>query len=190
MTKRTPLALLLALFVGGPCLAAENNFMLDQDRVRPRNLPDGPEKPQEVAAPLPPWPRDADLITFVPDGPSTPFQYAIDGKHLSLHNRDTEVHYTLVITAASGTRNLSFEGMRCGLQTTYKTFAYGSDGRFMPAMAGDWEPVATRGGEAYRDDLRQRFCVPREMHARPIKDMLRALRGRISATDGTGFQAQ
>ena len=190
-TIQTPLPLLLALLLWGPpAPAADNNFALDPEPVRPRGLADGPVPTIEATVPLPPWPRDADLIAFVPDGPQTPLRYAIDGKNLKLGDaRGTEVHYTLVIESASGTRNLSFEGIRCTLRGAYKTFAYGSDGRFTRAPAGEWQPLDRDSG-AYREDLRLRFCVPREMHARPVKDLLRALRGRIAATEGTGFQAQ
>ena len=187
---QTALPLLLALLLWGPPAPAENSFVMDPEPVRPRDLADGPVPGIEATVPLPPWPRDADLIAFVPDGPRTPLHFAIDGKNLSLHSRDSEVHYTLVITAASGTRNLSFEGLRCTLRGAYKTFAYGSDGRFMPAPEAEWQPITATGSDAYREDLRQRFCVSRETHARPLKDMLRALRGHVSTIESTGFQAQ
>ena len=190
-TIQTRLPLLLALLLWGPPAPAENNFLQDLAPVRPRGLSDGEPVPTiEATVPLPPWPRDADLIAFVPDGPQTPLRFAIDGKNLKLGDaRGTEVHYTLVIESASGTRNLSFEAIRCTLRGAYKTIAYGSDGRFTRAPAAEWQPLDRDSG-AYREDLRQRFCVPREMRARPVKDLLRALRGRIAATEGTGFQAQ
>jgi len=184
-------ASLLALLLWGQPAPAENSFQLDQEHVRPHGgMLDEPVERPDAAAPLPPWPRDADLIAFVPDGPTRPLKFYINGRSLSLHDRDSEVHYTLVIESQSGLRNVSFEGIRCTLHGAYKVFAYGTDGHFVKVPGGEWLEIPEAGNESYREDLRQRFCIPREFHARPVKDLQRALRGRISRTDGTGFQAQ
>ncbi|WP_295446833.1 CNP1-like family protein [uncultured Thiodictyon sp.] len=194
MTSRTraPLPILLALFLGGPALAGNNNFTLDPDGARMHDLPEPDAKtPTQTAAPLPPWPREADLIAFTPDGPPTPFRFYIDGKNLTTDARREEVHYTLILESKTGTRNVSFEGIRCTLRGEYKTFAYGTDGRFTRAPGEEWQPITAVGNEAYREDLwRNRFCVSRETRGRPIPDIVRALKGRVSAVDGTGFQAQ
>ena len=182
---------LLAGLLSGPAAAANDGFKLDQEHPRPRGgLTDEPIDRPQVAAPVPPWPRDGDLIAFVPDGPERPFKFFIDGRSLSLSDRDSEVHFTLVIESRTGTRNVSFEGLRCTLHGAWKTFAYGADGRFVKAEGTDWESIPETGNDAYREDLRLRFCVPREFRARPIKDLQRALRGRVSRSDNTGFQAQ
>lgn len=191
MTPRTKtlLALLLPLSLAGPPSLADNSFALDPEPVRPRDIIVAPERP-EGALTLPPWPRDADLIAFDPDGPQQPFKFFIDGKSLSIDSSRTVVRYTLVIESPNGTRNVSHEGIHCTLKGAYKVYAYGSDGRFNKAPETDWQPIDTVGNESYREDLRRnRFCVPRETRPRPIKDMQRALRGNVSPTESTGFQA-
>ncbi len=182
---------LLTGSLSGPAAGASDGFKLDPEHPRPLGgLLEAPVERPEVSARLPPWPRDGDLIAFVPDGPERPFKFHVDGRSLSLHDRDSEVHFTLVIESRTGTRNVSFEGLRCTLNGAWKTFAYGADGRFVKAEGVDWQPIPETGNDAYREDLRLRFCVPREFRARPIKDLQRALRGRVSRTDNTGFQAQ
>ncbi|WP_295384952.1 CNP1-like family protein [uncultured Thiodictyon sp.] len=185
-----PLPLLLALFLGCPPALAENNFTLDPESRHIQELPEPVAKP-EMAAPLPPWPRDADLIAYTPDGPPTPFRFYIDGKNLTTDARHEEVHYTLILESKTGTRNVSFEGIRCTLKGEYKVFAYGTNGHFARAPGDEWQPITALGNESYRDDLwRNRFCIARETRGRALPDILRALKGRVSATDSTGFQAQ
>jgi hypothetical protein len=193
MTSRTHAALpiLLTLFLGCPTLAGNNNFTLDPEGSRTHEIPEPATVQAPSPIPLPPWPRDADLITFTPDGPPTPFRFSIDGKNLSTDARREEVYYTLILESKTGARNVSFEGIRCSLRGAYKVFAYGTDGHFARASGEDWQPITAIGNEAYRADLwRNRFCVARETRGRPIPDIRRALKGRVSATDGTGFQAQ
>ncbi|HYN79546.1 MAG TPA: CNP1-like family protein [Lamprocystis sp. (in: g-proteobacteria)] len=185
-------ALMLApiMLWGAPAPAADN-FVLDPEPVRPRHINEQEEvKPLDPAVTMPPWPRDADLIAVVPDGPSTPFKYFIDAKNLRIDQAADTVRYTLVIESANGTRNVSYEGIRCTLKGAYKTYAYGSEGRFSPMPGADWQPITKDGADALREDLfRHRVCVPRETRPRDLKDMLRALRGRVSGKDSVGFQA-
>lgn len=183
--------LLWPLLLWGASVLAAGGFELDAKPFivdLPEELPESRAEAQVI---LPPWPRDADLIAFVPGGTATPYRFFIDGKHLRVDPSGAEVHYTLVIESANGTRNVSFEGIRCDLKGTYKTFAYGSDGRFVKTTAAEWKPIPGLGSEAYREDLHHhRFCIQRETRARPLKDIQRALRGRVSGSDAVGFQAQ
>ncbi|WP_245232425.1 CNP1-like family protein [Thiorhodococcus minor] len=144
---------------------------------------------QEAAVRLPPWPDDADLVEFELDGSADPFRYFIDAKHLSV-GPDRVVRYTLVAQGRNGTRNLSFEGIRCSPKGSYKVFAYGTGGRFSALEGGDWQQISNLDGERYRKDLwRFHFCVPREFKPRPKQDMIRSLQGRIAPRQNTGFQA-
>ena len=182
---------LLPLLLWGTSGLAATNFELDA-RPSLSNLPEKLEEVREEATViLPPWPRDADLLRFAPEGMETPYRFYIDGKNLRVDPSGSEVHYTLVIEAANGTRNVSYEGIRCDLRGSFKIFAYGNDGRFTRTTAPEWKPIPGLGSEAYRDDLhRYRFCIPRETRSRPLKDIQRALRGRASGNDAVGFQAQ
>jgi hypothetical protein len=189
--SRLSLFLALATALTLSCLPAhgENNFELDPERVGAKHIVQG-EAWKEGALTLPAWPRDSDLVEWVPDGPGTGLRYFIDTANLRLDPSGDVVRYTLAVEAPSGTRNVSYEGIHCSLRGAYKVYAYGIDGRFDRASPADWAPIAETGNESFRYDLhRHRFCVPRETQARPVKDMIRALRGRVSATESTGFQA-
>jgi hypothetical protein len=186
-TVTASLILLPLLLRAAPAPAADSNFVMDPEPVRPRDIKEGVAR-QEATAGLPPWPHDADLIAFVPDGPPTPFKYFIDGKNLRIDQPAAVVRYTLVTEATSGTRNVSYEGLHCTLKGAYKVYAYGNDGRFTPAPAPDWLPLPKDGLDPAREDLfHNRFCIPLETHPRSLKEILRALRGRGAANDAAGF---
>lgn len=189
--RRHSSIVLLPLLLWGTSAPMAANFELDP-RPSLSNLPEKLEEVREEAAViLPPWPRDADLLRFAPEGMETPYRFYIDGKNLRVDPSGSEVHYTLVIEAANGTRNVSYEGIRCDLRGAFKIFAYGNDGRFTRTTAADWKPIPALGSEAYREDLhRYRFCIQRETRAQPLKDIQRALRGRSSGNNAADFQAQ
>jgi len=181
-----------ALLLPGVLLAAvgrDDSFQPDAEPDRPSSITEG-EAWREGSVALPPWPKDADLVAFVPDGPPSPFRYLIDTRHLSRDERGALVRFTLVAEGPGGLRNLSYEGIRCTLNGAYRIYGYGVDGRLAKASGGDWLPIDEGGSEPYRWDLwKNRFCVPREGRLLPAKDMLRALRDQGSATQDTGFQA-
>ncbi len=182
------LALALSVLWGLPALA-ENNFELDPARVGSDRIVDG-EAWAEGAVTLPAWPRDADLVELIPDGSPTGLRYFIDTASLRIDDTGEVVRYTVIVEAPSGTRNVSYEGIHCSLRGAYKIYAYGLDGHFDRAPPTQWQPIPAIGNEIFREDLRRhRFCVPRETLTRPVKDMVRALRGRVSAKESTGFQA-
>lgn len=172
-----------------PSLAARNDaFVPDQEAPGPRDIQPG-KSWREAPIRLPPWPKDADLLEFQLDGPEDAFRYFIDTKHLSV-GPDKVVRYTLVAQSRSGTRNVSFEGIRCTPKGQYKVFAYGAGGRFSPLDGTDWQPVSEFDMERYRYDLwRFHLCVPRGFKPRPKKDMIRSLSGHIAPRQNTGFQA-
>jgi len=187
--RRSACLILAPLLCGAAPAGAENNFKLDPEPIRPSNIQEGAER-QEAAVILPPWPRDQDLLAFIPEGPQSPFKFFIDGKNLRIDEPIAAVRYTLVIESPSGGRNVSYEGIRCTLKGLWKTYAYGSDGAFAKAPAAEWQPLSTGPSDAYRDDLRRHYlCVPRETRTRPLKDILRALQGRGRTSEITGFQA-
>ncbi|TCT20834.1 CNP1-like family protein [Thiobaca trueperi] len=181
-----PLCLLLIWTASSQ--AANEIFVPDAEPPVPSSVKD-PEAWREGPTALPPWPDNADLVEFTPDGPPTAFRYFIDSKHLQV-SADGVVRYTLVVESSGGTRNLSFEGIRCTLRGQYKVFAYGASGRFDLTQGAEWQPISEQASERYRGDLwRFHFCVPREMKPRPKKDMIRSLRGQIAPRQNTGFQA-
>lgn len=168
--------------------AASEIFVPDSEPSVPSSVKDV-EAWREGSVSLPPWPANADLVEFTPDGPATAFRYFIDGKHLTV-NADGTVRYTLVAENAGGTRNLSFEGIRCTLRGEYNVFAYGAGGTFNLVDGAEWQPISERAAERYRGDLwRFHFCVPRDSKPRPKTDMLRSLRGQIQPRQNIEFQS-
>lgn len=183
--KFLPLLPLLALFAT-TAAHAERLFIDEPEPIAPRSI--GEREPwKEGAAKLPPWPDDGDLVEFELDGAPSPMRFYIDGKNLNV-GTDGVVRYTLVIESRSGTRNLSFEGIRCTLKGAYKVYAYGEDGKFNRTPEGDWLPISGGGHDRYHQELhRHHLCVPLKLEPRPKKDMLRALKGRIDPRANTGF---
>jgi hypothetical protein len=188
-SAKTLLPLCLPLLLAGSAAHATGNFELDPEPMRPQGIRETPEW-KEGALTLPPWPQDADLVAFVPEGTESPFRFFIDGRSLKVDASGSVVRYTLVVASGSGVRNVSYEGIRCTLKGAYRLYAYGSNGRFIATPGSDWLPIPETGTESYRDDLhRHRFCIPRETRPRPVKGILRALRNRGGARESTGFQA-
>ncbi|WP_295401499.1 CNP1-like family protein [uncultured Thiocystis sp.] len=184
MKHPTVAPICLLLILATPTSAGENNFALDPEPPGPAYLEPG-KAWREATTPLPPWPQDADLIEFEPDGPSSAFRYFIDGRHLGV-GADQVVRYTLVAESRNGGRNLSYEGIRCTPNGQYKVFAYGSGGQFSPLEGADWQPIAER----YRHELWGfHFCVPRGFKPRIKKDMIRSLTGHTASRELSGFQA-
>ena len=189
--SRLTLAALLLLpgLAWGANVGRDDAFVPDPESVRPKSIEEG-EAWKEGRVTLPPWPSDSDLQEFEPDGPPGPFRFYIDTRHLSTDTQGAVVRYVVVAESGSGTRNVSYEGIRCTLRGGYKVYAYGAGGRFAEAEETDWLPIPTTGSEAYREDLwRNRFCVPRETRVKPVREMIRSLKGRGVPREHTGFQA-
>ena len=184
---RTPaLPILLSLFYLTTASAEKERAFIDEpEPPTPRSIQER-EEWKEQRAELPPWPRDADLVEFELDAPS-PFRYYIDGKHLRVGG-DGVVRYTLVAEARTGTRNLSYEGLRCTPQGTYRIYAYGSNGRFQALQEENWQGVRDRPGDELHQELHGHFlCGPLTFEPRPKKDIIRALKGNIQPRDNRGF---
>ncbi|WP_296808281.1 CNP1-like family protein [Thiocapsa sp.] len=182
---RTLLWLLLLCFAISAS-AAENAFVNDAEPPVPSSVrPGTPWKEADTA--LPPWPKDADLVELVPDGPDAAMRYFIDTANLNVGTDDV-VRYTLVAEGRTGARNLSFEGIRCTPRGAYKIYAYGAGERFVPIESEEWLPLPAHGGERWRHDLwRFHFCIPQAFAPRPKIDMVRSLKGRISPRQNMGF---
>lgn len=184
------LALLLApVLTRGASVGRDDAFVPDPEPGGPKNIEEA-EEWKEGRVDLPPWPRDADLLEIHPEIAPGPFRFFVDERSLRVVPKDAVVRYTLVVESANGTRNVSFEGIRCTLRGAYRVYAYGTGGRFSPIGPSDWLPIPIKGTEAYREDLRRnRFCVPRETRARTLTEIKRALRDQGTSQQTTGFQA-
>lgn len=186
----TVLATLLCAVLAAPDgrVQAETPFVNDAEIGAPSSVREG-RKWREQAVRLPAWPKDADLVEIKLDGPRGEFRYFIDTRSLST-GRDAVVRYTLVTESASGARNVSYEGLRCTPKGQYKTYAFGSDARFLPtSVAKQWQAIDERSHERFRYELwRHYLCVPRLFEPRDGKDRLRMLQsGRVPRVESTGF---
>jgi len=162
---------------------------------KPDAAPDAPKsiKPgrkwQEGEVSLPAWPRDADLVQVKLDGPAQPLSHYIDTRSLTTGD-DGVVRYTLVTKSPSGTRNVSFEGLRCTPKGRWKTYAYGMKGRFeSTAVADQWQEIRSQEADPLHFDLwRHYLCIHRTFAARPKRDQVHVLKsGRVPAVETSGF---
>lgn len=116
------------------------------------------EKPwTEVAAQLPPFPKSANLIPFDVSS-ATRNRHFVDAESISV-GADKVVRYTVVIEAAGGARNVSFEGLRCE-SGERRLYAYGhGDGTWSRARNAGWEPIKFRSLLSYQKALfEDHFC--------------------------------
>ena len=189
LSLRSLLPILILLSTSPAALAARTDaFVPDQEAPVPSSVTPGAPW-SETATTLPPWPRDADLAEFVPDGPATGLRYFIDTANLRV-GADQVVRFTLVAESRGGARNVSHEGLRCTPRGAYRIYAYGLDGRFAPATGpDDWQPLSGEARDAWRQSLWAfHFCIPRVFAPRPAKDMIRSLRGHLPERQNWGFQ--
>lgn len=98
---------------------------------------DEEKKPwSEIEARLPTYPKAENLIQF-DAGSASSHRFFIDAPSLSV-GEDGVVRYTLLVKAAGGATNISFEGIRCQTREQ-KLYAVGrSDGRWVRARDPSW----------------------------------------------------
>ena len=116
------------------------------------------DKPwSEVAAQLPPYPKAENLIPFNVSS-ATQNKYFVDAESISV-GADKVVRYTVVIEAAGGAKNVSYEGMRCDAGER-RLYAYGhSDGTWSKARNAGWEGIKFRSLLSYQKALfEDHFC--------------------------------
>ncbi len=111
----------------------------------------------EVAAQLPPYPKAENLIPFDVSS-ATSNRFFVDAASISV-GEDLVVRYTVVIEAAGGARNVSYEGLRCE-SGERRLYAYGhSDGSWSKARNAGWEPIKFRSLLSYQKALfEDHFC--------------------------------
>lgn len=187
MRPLKPLFGLLLLGMAASAIA-ESPFVFGPQEVAPKSVkPNAKWKEGNIG--LPAWPNDNDLIKVSLDSPDTRFSYYIDKNSLSTGG-DGVVRYTLVAETNNGTRNVSFEGIRCTPRGVYRVYAYGQARRFQLAVGGDdWRAIDVSGADPIRDELwRHYLCVPRLFEPRAKREQIRVLRsGRVPSVENSGF---
>lgn len=113
---------------------------------------------QEEDVRLPAYP-DADRFIEVPIHSSNmPFTVYLDPDSISI-GEDHVIRFTSVIVSRAGSRNITYEGLRCG-ERTYKRYAYGANGDWKPLESHVWRRIRNRSMEEYRLVLYKEYMCP------------------------------
>ena len=133
------------------------------------------EKPWvELAAQLPPPPRAENLVEFNVSS-ATRHKHFVDTASISV-GADKIVRYTVVIEAAGGAKNVSFEGMRCETGER-RLYAYGHpDGTWSKARNAGWETIKFRSLLSYQKALFEDHFCPDGINVRDAGAAVRSLR--------------
>ena len=128
----------------------------------------------EVAAQLPAYPKAENLMPFNVSS-ATRNKHFVDAASISV-GEDKVVRYTVVIDAAGGARNVSFEGMRCE-SGERRLYAYGHpDGTWSKARSAGWESIKLRSLLSYRKALFEDIFCPNGIRVWDGKEAIRNLR--------------
>lgn len=125
----------------------------------------------EAQTTLPAYPREEGLIEF-DVGAATRNRYFIDGSTLSV-GTDGVVRYAILIRAAGGATNVSYEGIRCETRER-KLYAVGrADGSWTSSPAQSWQPI--RPG-SYQAVLAKEYFCPNKVAIQKAEEGIDALR--------------
>lgn len=128
----------------------------------------------EVAAQLPAYPKAENLMPFNVSS-ATRNKHFVDAASISV-GEDKVVRYTVVIDAAGGARNVSFEGLRCE-SGERRLYAYGHpDGTWSKARSAGWESIKLRSLLSYRKALFEDIFCPNGIRVWDGKEAIRNLR--------------
>lgn len=142
---------------------------------------------QEITVELPPAPAATNLLPFYVS-PATENRFQIDGASL-LAGSDGVIRYTMVVEAAGGARNVTYEGLRCSTREL-RIYAFGQrDGSWSKARGNGWRPV--RDAAANRQHavlMNEYFCPPEVGGAMTPERMREALRRGGYAESQRGYR--
>lgn len=113
---------------------------------------------------LPPPPKAEDLIEFYVSA-TTDFQFFVDGQSISV-GKDGVVRYTLVARSATGSENVTFEGIRCSAGR-YRMYASGRSGTGWSERDSEWRPIEPKTMQRSHYSLWREYFCP---HRVPISD--------------------
>ena len=113
---------------------------------------------QEIQGELPPAPRDSDLVPFNVSGASQ-YRFSVDGYTLSIGS-DGVYRYVLVATSPEGSRNVTYEGIRCETGEK-KLYATGQpNGSWVKSRSAAWTRIEEVGNNRQQAALmKEYFCI-------------------------------
>jgi hypothetical protein len=129
---------------------------------------------KEIEARIPAYPKDANLLPFQGGGAS-PHRFFIDAQSLSI-GEDGVVRYTLVVKAAGGATNVSFEGIRCEMREQ-KYYALGHPGgNWTRARNPQWRRIDYQEVNRHHGVLYSNyFCAGAGSNREPVKSVAEAV---------------
>ncbi len=128
----------------------------------------------EIQTQLPPAPRPQDLVTFAVSGASD-FRFGLDASSLTV-GTDGVYRYVLVATSSQGSRNVSYEGIRCESREK-KLYATGRpDGTWVRARNAAWTPIEDVGLNRQQAALLKEYFCPDAYATQDLADILSRLR--------------
>lgn len=124
---------------------------------------------------FPPPPAEGSLRPFLVSKVS-PNEFLIDEASLTV-GEDGVVRYVLVVRAAGGAQNVTFEGIRCEAGA-WQLYASGrSDGQWAAARDPRWQPITSAVYNGARAALATEFFCDAATAPRNRDEVLRRLRG-------------
>jgi hypothetical protein len=155
-----------ALLLSVPAAAQWKDWDYDLDQEK---------KPwEDLQAQIPPYPKAENLIPFEVGGASA-HRYYIDAASISI-GEDGVVRYTLVIKAAGGANNVSFEGIRCDMRQQ-KSYAIGrSDGTWSRARDPQWRRIEYKDYSRHHGILYVDFFCSGRKPVRSPEEAIQALK--------------
>jgi len=144
---------------------------------------DADRKPwEEIKAGIPSYPGTGDLVALEVSGASM-HRFHVDARSLSV-GEDGVVRYTLVIKAAGGATNVTFEGIHCELRQQ-KYYAVGrADGSWVRARNPQWRRIESQDINRHHSVLYwDAFCSGKQPH-KSVREVLQLLRNSPPAGGG------
>ena len=128
----------------------------------------------ELETKPPAYPKDGKLLQF--DARSvTPHRFFLDTESILLGD-DGVVRYALVVRAAGGASNVSYEGLRCDVRQ-YKIYAVGRrDGSWAPARDPQWRDIDFRNANRPQSTLHDGILCQGRAPVKSAKDAVNAIR--------------
>ncbi len=145
----------------------------------------------EISTQLPAPPDPARLVRFEVSG-GTQYDFAIDPASLDIGS-DGVFRYTLVATSRQGSRNVSYEGIRCETAQK-KIYAIGrTDGTWVRARNAQWTEIENLGVNRQHAALQREYFCPDGYAARKPDDVIARMRPIIPPSEAsfdTGARGQ
>jgi hypothetical protein len=155
-------------------LAASVSAALAQWREWDADFDEDKKPWKEIEAGIPSYPRTEDLIPFDP-GVASPHRFYVDARSLSI-GEDDVVRYTLVVKAAGGATNITFEGIRCELRQQ-KYYAVGrADGSWGRARNAQWRRIGPREVDRHHNTLYADYLCSGAAPVRSVREIVQLFR--------------